>query len=83
MILKNTQKLMFLIFVAAALIEALAFSVLIYSFPPGMEDAAALYVNSIFATFIMVASGTWLLTYWLEKRGVKTRGWIAGQEETE
>ncbi|MFX1367122.1 MAG: hypothetical protein ACFFAY_00775 [Promethearchaeota archaeon] len=81
--MKNTPKLMFMILVAAALIELLTFSVLIYGFPPGMQYGGALYVNSIFAMFIMVASGTWLLTYWLEKRGTKTRGWIAGQEETE
>ncbi|NHJ12045.1 MAG: hypothetical protein EAX95_00100 [Candidatus Thorarchaeota archaeon] len=81
--MKNTSGIMVMILIAAALIELLAFSVLLYGFPGGMQPEAALYINAIFATFIMVASGTWLLTYWLEKRGVKTWGWVAGTEETQ
>lgn len=81
--MRNTSKLMIMILIAAALIEVLTFSVLIYGFPPGMSYGGALYVNAIFAMFIMVVSGTWLLTYWLEKRGVKTWGWVAGTEETQ
>jgi hypothetical protein len=81
--MKNTPALMTLILLAAALIEVLTFSVLLVGFPTGMEPEAALYINSIFAMFIVLASGTWLLIYWLEKRGVKTRGWLAGTEETQ
>ncbi|NHI89992.1 MAG: hypothetical protein EAX87_10750 [Candidatus Thorarchaeota archaeon] len=71
---------MFLILVAAVLIEFLTFSVLIFGYPPGMDYGAALYINSIFAMFIVLASTVWLVIYWLEKHGVKTSGWIAGSE---
>lgn len=53
-----------MILIAAVLIELLTFSVLIFGFPPGMEHGAALYVNSIFAMFIIVASATWLFVHW-------------------
>ncbi|MFW9846002.1 MAG: hypothetical protein ACFFD6_04595 [Candidatus Thorarchaeota archaeon] len=65
---------MLIILIAAVLIEFLTFSVLAFGFPPGMDFSAALYVNSIFAMLVVVASGTWLLTYWLEKRRLKTGG---------
>jgi hypothetical protein len=78
--MKNTSKLMFLILIAAVLIEFLTFSVLIYGFPPGMDYGAALFINSIFAMFIILATTIWLVINWLEKHGVKTSGWIAGTE---
>ena len=81
--MKNTAGLMFMILTAAVLIEFLTFSVLLLGFPPGMEYGAALYVNSIFAMFIILATTIWLVIYWLEKHGVKTSGWIAGTEETQ
>jgi len=71
---------MFLILIAAALIECLTVSVLIFGYPPGMDYGAALYIDSIFAMFIIVVTTIWLVIYWLEKHGVKTGGWIAGTE---
>ena len=78
--MKNTSKLMFLILIAAVLIEFLTFSVLIFGYPPGMDYGAALYINSIFAMFIVCVSTIWLVIYWLEKHGVKTSSWIAGSQ---
>jgi len=66
--MKNTPAMMTLILLAAALIEFLTFSVLLLGFPSGMEPAAALYINSIFAMFIVVVSSVWLVIYSFEKR---------------
>jgi hypothetical protein len=68
--MRNTPKVMLMILLAAALIEFLTFSVLIFGVPPGMEPGAALYINSILAMFIVLASTIWLVVYLLEKRGV-------------
>ena len=78
--MKNTPELILMLLIAAVLIECLTFSVLIFGYPPGMDYGAALYINSIFAMFIVVATTIWLVIYWLEKHGVKTSGWIAGTE---
>ena len=78
--MKNTPELILMLLIAAVLIECLTFSVLIFGYPPGMDYGAALYINSIFAMFIVVATTIWLVIYWLEKHGVKNSGWIAGTE---
>lgn len=71
--MKNTPAIMLLILLAAALIEVLTFSVLLLGFPSGMEPEAALYVNSILAMFVVLASSIWLVIYLLEKRRMQPR----------
>jgi hypothetical protein len=71
--MKNTPAIMLLILLAAALIEVLTFSVLLFGFPSGMEPEAALYVNSILAMFVVLASSIWLVIYLLEKRRMQPR----------
>ncbi len=55
------KKSILLILIAAVLLLCLTFSVLIFSFPPGMDYGAALYVNSILAMFIVVVAAIVLI----------------------
>ena len=68
--MNSDHRIMFLILIAAVLIEVLTFSFLIFGNPPGAEPEAVLYINSVLAMFIVVVSSVWLLIELLDKRGV-------------
>ncbi|MBN2229344.1 MAG: hypothetical protein JW779_07090 [Candidatus Thorarchaeota archaeon] len=60
------------ILLAAAFILLIAFSVLIFEFPLGMETGAALLLITPFAMFIIVAEAARWLTHYIESQQQKT-----------